>query len=177
MMTEYTDTTPFEPPFSTLENPRLELVMEVRLQFPEAYSMAPVPRGGMRSAVLVKGGTFEGPRLKGRAIPGSGGDYAYFRPDDVASLDARYLLEEEDGTIILLENKGFLWGRKPDTMQRLRDWAFRGGDPVPHDEYYLRSSTSFECPAGKHDWLTKHVFIGVGERRSDGNRLRYYALV
>ena len=33
--------------------------------------------------MLVKGGTFEGPQLKGRAIPGSGGDYAYFRPDDV----------------------------------------------------------------------------------------------
>jgi hypothetical protein len=32
-------------------------------------------------------------------------------------------------------------------------------------------------PAGKHDWLTKHVFIGVGERRPDGNVLRYYALI
>ena len=48
---------------------------------------------------------------------------------------------------------------------------------MPHEEYYLRSQTTFECAAGKHDWLTKHVFIGVGERRSDGNLLRYYALV
>jgi len=175
-MTEFSDTTPFQPPYSALDNPRMEFVVEVRLQFPEVYSMAPVPRGGMRSAVLVKGGTFEGPHLKGRAIPGSGGDYAYFRPDDVACFDARYLLEEEDGTVILLENKGHLWGRKPDTMQRLRDWAFANGDPVAHEEYYLRSSTTFECPVGKHDWLTKHVFIGVGERKSDGNRLRYYAL-
>jgi hypothetical protein len=110
-------------------------------------------------------------------VPGSGGDYAYFRPDDVAVFDARYLLEEDDGTIILLNNKGFLWGRKPDTMARLRDWAFNNGQPVPHDEYYLRGNPTFECPIGKHDWLTKHVFIGVGERRSDGNLLRYYALV
>ncbi len=87
------------------------------------------------------------------------------------------MLEEDDGTLILLNNRGFLWGRKPGTMQRLRDWAFNGGEPVPHEEYYLRGSPTFECSVGKHDWLTKHVFVGVGERRADGNCLRYYALV
>ena len=174
---DFSDTTPFAPPFSTIDNPRLEFVMEVRLKFPEVHMMANVPSGGSRSAVLVESGTFEGPRLKGRAVPHSGGDYAYFRPDDVAVFDARYLLEEEDGTLILLNNKGFLWGRKPDTMQRLRDWAFADGQPVENQEYYLRGQPTFECPVGKHDWLTKHVFIGVGERRSDGNLLRYYALI
>ncbi len=176
-MADFSDTTPFAGPFSTIDNPRMEFVMEVRLQFPEVYTMAPIPTGGARTAVLVKGGTFEGPNLKGRAVPGSGGDYAYFRPDDVACFDAKYLLEEDDGTMILLTNRGHLWGRKPDTMQRLRDWAFNNGEPVAHEDYYLRSSPTFECEVGKHDWLTKHVFIGVGERRSDGNLLRYYALV
>lgn len=175
-MTEFSDTTPFAAPFSAFDNPRLEPVMTVQLKFPEAYSMVPMPGGGMRTAVLVKEGIFEGPLLKGRAVPGSGGDYAWWREDEVACLDARYLLEEEDGTIIMLQNRGFLWGRKPDTMARLRAWAFEGGEPVPHEDYYLRSQTIFECPRGRHDWLTKHVFIGVGERRSDGNRLRYYAL-
>ena len=120
---EFSDTTPFAAPFSAVDNPRLEFVMEVRLTFPEVYTLANVPSGGNRSAVLVSGGTFEGPHLKGRAVPGSGGDYAYFRPDDVAVFDARYLLEEDDGTLILLNNRGYLWGRRPDTMQRLRDWA------------------------------------------------------
>ena len=169
---------PFDPPFSGPAEPRLQFVMEVRLDFPEVYSMAPLPgtEKGMRTAVLVQGGTFEGPLLRGRAIPGSGGDYAVWRSDDVASLDARYLLEEEDGTVIMLQNRGFLWGRKPDTMARLRAWAFEGGDPVPHEDYYLRSQTTFECAAGKHDWLTRHVFVGVGERRAEGNVLRYFAL-
>ena len=176
-MTEFTDTTPFEPPFSQLDNPRLEFAMEVRLTFPEVYTMAPHPFGGMRSAVLVEGGTFEGPNLKGRAIPGSGGDYAYFRPDDVAVFDARYLLEEEDGTIILLHNKGYLWGRKPDTMQRLRDWAFAAGPPVPHAEYYLTRQSDVRVRDRQTRLADQHVFVGVGERRSDGNRLRYYALV
>ena len=172
----FNDTTPFAGPFSTLDNPRLEFVMEVRLTFPEVHTIAPHPNGGMRSAVLVSGGHFEGPKLKGRAVPGSGGDYAYFRPDDVAVFDARYLLEEDDGTPILLTNRGFLWGRQPETMARLRDMAFAGGATVPPEEYYLRGNPTFEVPVGKHDWLTKHVFIGVGERRADGNLLRYYAL-
>lgn len=175
-MDTFSDTTPFTAPFSTIDNPRLEMVMEVRLNFPEVYSMVPLPGGGMRTAVLVQEGTFEGPLLKGKAIPGSGGDYAYWRGDGVSCLDARYLLQEDDGTVIMLSNRGFLWGRQPDTMERIRDWAFRGGAPVDHCEYYLRSQTTFECVAGKHDWLTKHVFIGVGERRTEGNRLRYYAL-
>ena len=164
-------------PFSTMDNPRLEFAMEVKLTFPRVQTIPNVPSGGARSAVYVAGGTFEGPRLRGTAVPGSGGDYAYFRPDDVAVFDARYMLEEEDGTLILLNNRGFLWGREPGVMQRLRDWAFADGPPVAHEEYYLRGNPSFECSVGKHDWLTKHVFIGVGERRSDGNLLRYYALV
>ena len=162
--------------YSTLDNPRLEFAMEVRLHFPRVQSIPNLPTGGMRSAVYVDSGTFEGPRLRGKAVPNSGGDYAYFRPDDVAVFDARYMLEEEDGTLILLNNRGFLWGRKPGVMQRLRDWAFNDGEPVAHEEYYLRGNPSFETSVGKHDWLTKHVFIGVGERRSDGNVLRYYAL-
>ena len=101
---------------------------------------------------------------------------AYFRPDDTAVFDARYMLEEDDGTLILVNNRGFLWGRTPDVMGRLRKWAFEGGAPVPHAEYYLRANPSFEVSTGKHDWLTRQVFVGVGERKPDGNLVRYYAL-
>jgi hypothetical protein len=124
-------------PYSTMENPRLEFAMEVRLAFPRGQMIPNTPAGGSRSAVYVESGTFEGPRLRGRAVPHSGGDYAYFRPDDVAVFDARYMLEEDDGTLILLNNRGFLWGRKPDTMQRLRDWAFNDGAPVPLEEWLI----------------------------------------
>jgi hypothetical protein len=130
----------------------------------------------MRSAVYVDDGEFEGPRLKGKAVPNSGGDYAFFRPDDTAVFDARYMLEVDDGTLIYMQNKGFLWGREPGTMERLRNWAFAGGAPVPHAEYYLRAQPTLETSRGPHDWLTRHVFIGVGERRPDGNHVRYYAL-
>lgn len=162
--------------FSTLDKPRLEFALAVTLRFTRVQSIPDLPGGGARSAVYVDGGTFEGPRLKGIAVPNSGGDYAHFRPDGTAVFDARYMLQEDDGTLILLNNRGFLWGRQPDTMARLRKWAFEGGEPVAHADYYLRGQPTFETPKGKHDWLTRHVFIGVGERRPDGNHIRYYAL-
>jgi len=162
--------------YSTMNLPHLEFVMAVTLKFTRVQTIADLPGGGMRSAVYVDEGTFEGPRLKGIAVPNSGGDYALFRPDDTAVLDARYMLQEDDGTLILMHNKGFLWGRKPDSMARLRQWAFEGGEPVPHGDYYLRASPTFDVPKGKHDWLARHVVVGVGERRPDGNHVRYYAL-
>lgn len=162
--------------FSTPDKPHLEFAFECRLMFTHAFAVPNVHNGGFRSFVPVEEGHFEGPRLRGRAIPGSGGDYAHFRDDDTAILDARYLLEVDDGTTIYMQNRGFLWGRTSDAMARLRAWAFEGGPPVAHEDYYLRAQPTFETPKGKHDWLTRHVFVGVGERKPDGNVMRYYAL-
>ena len=161
---------------STMEQPRFEFAMEVRLRFTRVQQITQLPTGGVRSAVYVDSGEFQGPRLKGKAVPNSGGDYAHFRADDTAVFDARYLLETDDGEIIYMQNRGYLWGRKPDSMQRLRAWAFEGGDPVAHEDYYLRAQPTFETSKGKYDWMTRHVFIGVGERKPDGNFVHYYAL-
>ncbi len=162
---------------STLEQPRLEFVFECRLRFTRVQNIDDMPTGAGRGAVYVDSGEFSGPRLNGTVVPNSGGDWSLFRPDDVLAFDARYMLQEDDGTLILLHNRGYLWGRTPDVMERLRAWAFRGGPPVPHHEYYLRAFPTFEVPKGPHDWLMRHVIVGVGERLPDGNRLRYFALL
>jgi len=170
-------TDPFGDAHSLLTQPKLEFAFEVRLRFTRVQNIPEMPSGAGRGAVYLDGGEFEGPRLRGKAVPNSGGDYSLFRPDDVLSFDARYMLQEEDGTLIMLYNKGYLWGRKPDTMKRLRDMAFAGGPTVDPSEYYLRACPTFEVEKGKHDWLMRYVFIGIGERKADGNLIRYYALV
>ncbi len=114
--------------YSTMENPRLEFAMEIRLAFPRVQMIPNTPSGGSRSAVYVESGTFEGPRLRGRAVPNSGGDYAYFRPDDVAVFDARYMLEEEDGTLILLNNRGFLMGAEAGHDAEVAGLGVQGWD-------------------------------------------------
>jgi len=157
--------------------PRLEFAFELRLRFTRVQNIQAMPSGAGRGAVYVDSGEFQGPRLRGKAVPNSGGDYALFRPDGVLAFDARYMLQEEDGTLILLNNRGYLWGRGPDTMQRLREMAFAGGPTVEPTEYYLRATPTFEVETGPHDWLMRHVFVGFGERKADGNLLRYYTVL
>lgn len=159
------------------EMPKLEFAFELRLRFTRVQNITAMPTGAGRGAVYVDSGEFHGPRLRGKAVPGSGGDYALFRPDGVLAFDARYMLQEDDGTLILLNNKGYLWGRKPDTMQRLREMAFAGGPTVEPAEYYLRAAPTFEVESGRHDWLMRHVFVGIGERKADGNLVRYYTVL
>jgi hypothetical protein len=62
-------------------------------------------------------------------------------------------------------------------MARIREWIFHGGAPVPFADYYLRAFPTFEVAKGRHDWLMRYVFIGIGERMQDGNFVRYYALL
>jgi len=145
--------------------PRLEFAFEVRLRFTRVQNIAAMPTGAGRGAVYVDSGEFSGPDIRGKAVPNSGGDYA------------RYMLQEEDGTLILMQNRGYLWGRRADTMQKLRDMAFAGGPTVDSGEYYLRAAPSFEVEKGRHDWLMRHVFVGMGERKSDGNLVRYYKVL
>ena len=43
---------------------------------------------------------------------------------------------------------------------------FRDGPEVPFEEFYLRSSPQFETEKGPHEWLMRHVFVGIGRRRN-----------
>lgn len=169
-----------ETPFdgrSTFEQPALEFVFEIDLDFTRMHMLRDTGAGFGRGAVYVDAGRVAGPRLNGRVVPDSGGDWAMFRQDDTVAFDARYMIEADDGGLILIRNRGFLWGRKPDTIARIQAWIHEGGDPVPEDDYYLRASPSFETDARKHDWLTRHVIVGVGKRKQHGNVVRYHALL
>jgi Protein of unknown function (DUF3237) len=150
--------------------PKLEFAFEVRLKLKKRLSINGLPGGGDRLSVVIEEGEFEGPALRGKVIP-FGGEWPHVREDGVFCFDARYHLQEEDGTIIYLQNAGFRHA-PDDVMERL--WSLRPGDEVAASEYYLRTSAKFETAHGKHDWLSRHVFVGVGERTEHGNRIRYY---
>jgi hypothetical protein len=162
---------------SAFDSPKLEFVFEIDLNFTRTQNINNMPTGAGRGAVYLDSGTITGPKLNGTAVPNSGGDYALFRPDDVLSFDARYMLQENDGTLIMIYNKGYLWGRYTDTMTKIRAWIFENGPVVPESDYYLRAFPTFEVEKGKHDWLMRHVIVGIGKRKEAGNIVRYYALL
>jgi hypothetical protein len=156
---------------------QLEYAFTITLEFGDIETLPDLTRGFARGALYLKGGEVSGPRLNGRVLGGSGGDWAEFRPDGTVATDARYMIEADDGTHILMRNRGFLWGRTPDVMPRMREWMFGDGPQVDDAEFYLRAAPSFEVGPGPHDWLTRHVIVGIGSRQRLGNTFRYHAVL
>jgi hypothetical protein len=155
--------------------PTFEFAFEVRLRFRPLPKVKDMPSGGDRGMVVLEGGEFEGPLLSGIALPGSGGDFCHFRPDGVLAGDARYLLQEKDGSVFMLNTRAFIWGRGAEVMAKFERIAHGlSKEQVLPEEVYFRTMTTFEAPRGKHDWLARHAFIGVGRRTSEGNAIRYY---
>lgn len=163
--TTTTTTTPTHTP------PQLEFAFAVRIRLHPATYLGKSPLGNERAAVYVQEGSFEGPGIRGRVVPDSGGDWATVRPDGVLDFDARYLLETDDGVTIYLQNRGYRWASE-EVMARQRR-----REPVDPSEYYMRASPKFEVQAGPYDWLMKYVFVGVAEKIPEGNVISYYKVL
>ena len=138
---------------------QLDFALEARVTVGAAEEIGPTARG-RRRFVPITGGSFAGPRLAGRVLPG-GADWQIIRADGVAELVARYALETEDGARIAVVNRGLRHG-PTEVMERLA----RGAEVDP-SLYYFRSTPAFETAAGPHDWLTRAVFVASGERHRE----------
>lgn len=141
------------------EAPGLEYVMTAHLQMvPNSLVKVPeLPSGGQRWSINVAGGRFEGPELNGRVLPG-GIENPHFRDDNVLMINARWLLETDDGVPIYVQNRGIRRGLDGD--EAMIDWL-RQGPPRPASDFYFRVAPTFDAPRGKYDWLTRHLFVGM----------------
>jgi hypothetical protein len=50
-------------------------------------------------------------------------------------------------------------------------------EPVRPDEYYMRVSPKFDAAEGPHEWLGRHVFVGVAEKIPGANRIHYFIVL
>jgi hypothetical protein len=152
--------------------PALEHAFSIRLDFDDGPRLrfAPANAGYRRGYVGVKGGVIAGPRLSGRVLPQSGGDWPRLWPSGLVEFEAHYLLEADDGTPIYIHNRGLAWS-SPEAMARLE-----AGQPVSPEETYCRVTPRFEAPEGPHAWLTRTVFVGIAERRGACTAFDYYAV-
>jgi hypothetical protein len=122
---------------------------------------------GHRRIIGITGGSFSGPRLQGRVLPG-GADWQVIRADGTAHLDARYTLETTDGALIYVSNQGYRHG-PADVIARLA----RGEDVDP-SLYYMRTTPWFETSAPAYAWLNRAVCVGTGARRAQAVELEFY---
>ncbi len=121
--------------------------------------------------MAIEGGDVRGPRISGQIVAG-GSEWPVQRADGVSLVDARYSFVADDGTPIGVRNTGFRRG-PPEVIARL----MARQELVDARSYYLRTWSRFDAPAGAHEWLSQHVFVGIGERHPELLFLRYYALL
>src|SRR6266850_2114929 len=172
-------------------------LMTLQVVVPPPQRLGAVPHGA-RVIAPITSGTFEGPRLRGRVLPG-GGDWTLLRSDAVLELDLRITLETDDGALISMTSFGLRHG-PPEVLAALvrgkvlpggGDWLLLRPDGVLEldlritletDDHaliymtfqglrhgpYFRTLPRYETSSEAYAFLNRIVSVGVGEARPDG---------
>jgi hypothetical protein len=135
-------------------------LMTLQVAVVGAQKIGAVPHG-TRVTAPIASGHFEGPRLRGKVLPG-GGDWTLLRSDGVLELDLRITLETDDGALIHMASFGLRHG-PPESMA-----ALARGERVDPASYYFRTTTRFETAHAKYTFLNHLVGVSSGDRRAEG---------
>ena len=144
---------------SPLPAPRLTKVYRLQAALAQPLELGETARGRRRIVPLTSG-TFCGPELSGRLLPGVSADWQIILADGTALGDIRYVLETDRGDLLYVRSRGIRHG-SPEVLARLGR-----GDDVDPAEYTFRTSTRIETAAPDLDWLNKGIFIGVAGRQA-----------
>lgn len=148
--------------------PALEFVFEIRAQVSETLHIGHGD-GETTEFTPIVGGSVTGPRLSGKVLAG-GGDWSSTR-GEVCELEARYLIQADDGSVIDIVNRGFYHPDRDGPDQH------DGDVKVSEAGHYYRTSPVFRTDAPAHRWLAETVFVGLA--RPDGDdvvAIRMYAV-
>ena len=133
---------------------KTEFLFDMSVEIEEGQVIGSTPHGN-RLIFYVKHGTFEGPKLKGKVLPG-GGDWYLFRLDEVGELDVRVTLQTDDSHLIYISYRGIMHIQR-EVLNRIRQ-----GEDVNPEEYYFRTAPFFETASEKYGWLNRIVSVGIG---------------
>ncbi len=154
--------------------PDLEFLFEARVKL----HLPPMDHGamsdGQRLVYRVKGGTFEGPHLRGQVVPDAGADWIRIRPDGTAMLDVRFTLMTHDSALIYAHWQGRAWSAPEDT-----EYAYdveKADDPGGAWRYYFRAAPQFETGDERYAWLNDMISVSK-TRTGDGGPIHRVFLV
>jgi Protein of unknown function (DUF3237) len=125
---------------------------------------------GERRVIHITGGRVEGPRFKGRVIPG-GADWQIIRSDGAADISARYTLESDAGGHVLVSSDGLRHG-PTQVMESLAR-----GDKVDPSLYYFRTVMRFETAEPSLAWMNKILALARGAREPNAVRLDVFEVM
>lgn len=135
-------------------------LFELSLTVEKPLTFGPTPYGERRWISVVEG-SFEGPQLKGKVLPG-GGDWLLLRHDGIVQQNVRIALQTEDGELIYMSYRGLRHGPEA-VIERLNR-----GEEVDPSEYYFCMAPSFETGSKKYAWINGVVAVGSGQKTPTG---------
>ena len=142
-----------------------EPIFTVDAELEAVLSLGHTPYGERR-VVGITGGTVQG-KVNGRILPG-GADWQIIRKDGAADIQARYVIETDRGTRIVVDSTGLRHG-PPEVLERLAR-----GDKVDPAQYYFRTVMRFETADPELDWLNRILALARGRREARSVRLDVY---
>jgi hypothetical protein len=134
------------------------MMLQVIVADPQRIGAGP---HGTRITAPITEGHFEGPRLRGRVLPG-GGDWLLLRADGVLELDLRLTLETDDGALIHMTSLGLRHGPVEVIA------ALARGEIVDPSTYYFRTLPRFETGHPRYEFLNRLLAVASGDRRPKG---------
>jgi hypothetical protein len=103
---------------------------------------------GTRRMIPITGGSFSGPGISGKVLPG-GADFQLTRADGDTEFEARYMVKTDDGVAIQVRNRVLFHPPK---------------DAAKGDQPYLRSVIELEAPTDSaYAYLNHAFFLGTLE--------------
>lgn len=123
-----------------LGQPMLRRAMVIRADLGAAVEFQ-TSQGPVRAMFPIIGGAAQGAGWRARILPG-GADFAIGLPDGSYAIEARYCLEIEDGTPVMITNAGRMV-------------------PQPDGSYLGRTRAVLEVPEGPHRALGDAVYFGT----------------
>ena len=151
----------------TLPPPSLEHVCDLAVTIAPPVEVGPTV-SGLRRMIPITGGVVRGPRINGRVLPG-GADFQLILGEGTqAHLDARYVIELDDGTRVFVQNTALRVASLENSQRIMR------GEPVSPDAVYFRCQPRMEAASPAWAWLAESQFVGSGRRAPDGVFLSFY---
>ena len=59
----------------------------------------------------------------------------------------------------------------PEVLARLAS-----GEAVDPSLIHFRTTPGFEAPAGPHGWLSRHIFVAIGQRHPEGVLIQFFVV-
>lgn len=118
--------------------PRVEFVFEERVTIAPAVVLGETAFG-YRQYIGITGGTVDGPKFKGRVVPGGFDFQLTYKASNCTQLSADYFIQAEDGTNVHVFNEGL---------------GCPGGERMIFRPL-------LEAPKGAHEWMTRATFVAT----------------